>query len=75
MAKERREIYSRINKVVLETLSFINKLPKTLVNIEISRQLVRSITSIGANANEAEGAASKKEAKVNAIQILADKQD
>ncbi|MEK7521496.1 MAG: four helix bundle protein [Patescibacteria group bacterium] len=62
MAKERREIYSRINKVVLETLSFINKLPKTLVNIEISRQLVRSITSIGANANEAEGAASKKEA-------------
>lgn len=60
-AKERKEIYSRLNFLVIETLKFINTLPRTLVNLEIMKQLVRSITSIGANANEAEGAMSRKD--------------
>lgn len=61
MAQDRKEIYSRINKIVLEVLNFIEIVPKTLVNVEICRQLVRSVMSIGANANEAEGAASRKD--------------
>ena len=58
---ERKEIYSRINILIIKTLEFVNTIPRTLVNLEIMRQLVRSITSIGANANEAEGAMSRKD--------------
>lgn len=61
MAHNRKEIYGRIDKVILEVLKFIEIVPKTLVNIEICKQLVRSVMSIGANANEAEGAASRKD--------------
>ena len=32
-----------------KSIEFVNKLPKTLPNIEISKQLVRSAGSVGAN--------------------------
>ena len=41
--------------------AFIKKLPKTLANIEDSRQLVRSSGSVGANYREANEALSKKD--------------
>lgn len=36
-----------------KVIEFINELPKTLTNIEISKQLVRSAGSVGANYIEA----------------------
>jgi four helix bundle protein len=42
-------------------IAFINKLPKTLTNTEISRQLIRSAGSVGANYIEANEALSKKD--------------
>jgi four helix bundle protein len=40
---------------------FINKLPRTISNLEDSKQLVRSSGSIGANYREAEDALSRKD--------------
>ncbi len=42
-------------------IEFIGSLPKTLANIEISKQLVRSSGSVGANYIEANEALSKKD--------------
>ncbi len=42
-------------------IAFINKLEKSLTNVEISRQLVRSAGSIGANYIEANESLSKKD--------------
>jgi four helix bundle protein len=42
-------------------IEFINKLQKSLTNIEISKQLVRSAGSIGANYIEANESLSKKD--------------
>ena len=56
-----KEIYTRIDRFVLATLSLIRSLPRNLVNIEILRQLIRSVTSIGANAREGQTAQTRKE--------------
>ena len=42
-------------------IEFINKLQKTLANIEVSKQLVRSAGSVGANYIEANESFSKKD--------------
>ena len=42
-------------------IQFINNLPRSITNIEISRQLVRSAGSIGANYIEANEALGKKD--------------
>jgi four helix bundle protein len=42
-------------------IEFINKLPRTLTNIEIGKQLIRSAGSVGANYIEANEALSKKD--------------
>jgi four helix bundle protein len=42
-------------------IAYIGRLPKTLPNIEISKQLVRSSGSVGANYIEANEALSKKD--------------
>lgn len=44
-----------------KVIEFINELPKTLTNIEISKQLVRSAGSVGANYIEANESLSKKD--------------
>ncbi len=48
----------RFSKKVIE---FVNRLPKTIANLEISRQLVRSAGSVGANYIEANEALGKKD--------------
>lgn len=58
---EQKEIYTRIDNFVLQTLTFIKIFPKDLITIEICRQLIRSVTSVGANAREAQASQSKKE--------------
>lgn len=55
------DIYSRIDNFVLEVIKFTRIVPKILENIEILKQLVRSVCSIGANANEADGTLTHKE--------------
>ena len=42
-------------------IEFVNKLQKTLANIEVSKQLVRSAGSVGANYIEANESFSKKD--------------
>jgi len=42
-------------------ISYVNKLPKTMPNMEVGKQLVRSAGSIGANYIEAEDSLSKKD--------------
>lgn len=61
MAKNIYEIHHRIYAFVLSVLNVIQFVPKTLENIELIRQLVRASASIGANAQEGDGAESKKD--------------
>jgi four helix bundle protein len=44
-----------------KVIEFVNKLPKTLTNIEISKQLLRSAGSVGANYIEANESLGKKD--------------
>ena len=53
--QERTIVFSR------DIRDFINNLPKTITNIEIGRQMMRSAGSIGANYIEADEALSKKD--------------
>ncbi|MBI4845857.1 MAG: four helix bundle protein [Candidatus Omnitrophica bacterium] len=51
----------RIYKYIIRLIEFLESLPKNLVAKEISKQLIRSGTSIGANYFESQGASSKKD--------------
>lgn len=55
MTADKHDIHERIYQFVLITLRFISKLPKTYINLQITGQLTRSVTSIGANDQEANG--------------------
>ena len=55
MKTEKYDIHERIYQFVLAVLRFVAKLPKTYVNLQIIGQLARSVTSIGANDQEANG--------------------
>jgi four helix bundle protein len=55
------DLEERTQKFAKEVYEFVNIVPKTLVNIEILKQLVRSAGSIGANFIEANEALSKKD--------------
>ena len=58
---KRRDIHERIYKFALSVLDVTKFFPKTTENIILIRQVIRSSSSIGANASEADGAESKKE--------------
>lgn len=57
----RHKIHTRIYQFVLLVLQFLKKIPRTTENLVIIKQLARSVTSIGANALEADGSETKKE--------------
>lgn len=61
MINQKRDIHERIYKFALSVLNLIRIFPKSMENIILVKQLIRSATSIGANASEADGAESKKE--------------
>lgn len=61
MTENKREIHERIYKFALEILQCVKLIPKTIENMVLVRQLIRSATSIGANALEADGSETKKE--------------
>lgn len=61
MSQSKREIHDRIYKFVLLVLQSIKFVPKTTENLVLIKQVIRSSSSIGANALEADGAETKKE--------------
>ena len=57
---KRYDLEDRTLNFAKHIIEFINKLPKTLANVEICKQLVRSAGSVGANYIEANESLSKK---------------
>ncbi len=61
MDRKNYDIHERIFNFIVAGIEFLNKLPKTPTNLIIINQLSRSITSMGANDQEADGALTKKD--------------
>lgn len=61
MKENKREIHDRLYKFALKVLQAVRVLPKTTENLVLIRQVIRSATSVGANALEADGSETKKE--------------
>lgn len=55
------DIHDRIYAFIVEVIKFVNSLYKTESNLVITRQLLRSVTSMGANDQEADGTLTKKD--------------
>lgn len=55
------DLEERTQKFAKDIIVFVNLVPKTLANIEIVKQLIRSAGSVGANYIEANEALSKKD--------------
>ncbi len=55
------DLEQRTFRFVQRVISFVNRLPKTIPNIEIGRQLVRSAGSVGANYLEASESLGKRD--------------
>lgn len=55
------DIHERIFNFIVDVIKFLNKVPKTPSNIIFIAQITRSVTSVGANDQEADGASSKKD--------------
>ena len=55
------DLEERTLQFAKETINFINNVPKTLPNIEICKQLIRSAGSVGANYIEANESLGKKD--------------
>ncbi len=61
MPNNKYDIYERIFKFVLNVIKLIRLVPKTEENLVIIKQILRSVTSIGANSQEADGVSTKKD--------------
>ena len=59
--KKQYDLKDRIFKYIIDTLNYLDKLPRTYVNRVIVGQCTRSVTSIGANFEEADSAHTKKD--------------
>ena len=55
------DLEERTFQFAKQVIGFVNKLPKTIASIEISKQVVRSAGSVGANYIEANEAVSRKD--------------
>lgn len=61
MARRDFDIHDRIYKFVLGVLKFLRRLPRSQENLVIIDQMTRSVTSVGANDQEADGVSTKRE--------------
>lgn len=59
--KRKIDIHDRIYQFVLEVLKILGSLPKNSLNLIIIDQCGRSVTSVGANDQEADACESKKD--------------
>ncbi len=55
------DIHERIYKFIVRVVILVNELPKTPSNQVIISQILRSVTSMGANDQEADGTLTKKD--------------
>ena len=55
------DIHERIYKYVVRVLKLTQSIPKTPQNLIIINQITKSVTSMGANDQEADGADSRKD--------------
>jgi four helix bundle protein len=55
------DLEERTSKFAKDIITLVNNCPKTIVNIELMKQLIRSSGSVGANYIEAREALSKKD--------------
>lgn len=61
MNKKEYDIHKRIFNFIVRVLNLTKSLPKTEQNLVFINQITRSVTSIGANAQEADGSSSRRE--------------
>lgn len=61
MAKKKFDIHERVYRFVLSVLRFLRKLRRSQENLVIIDQVARSVTSVGANDQEADGVSTKRE--------------
>lgn len=61
MTNTQYPIHKRIFDFVVRVLNLTKALPKTNQNLVLINQITRSVTSIGANDQEADGASTKKD--------------
>lgn len=54
------DIHERIFNFVIAVITFLSKLSKTATNLIFINQLIRSVTSMGANDQEADGVLTTK---------------
>ncbi|MFH1833373.1 MAG: four helix bundle protein [Candidatus Levyibacteriota bacterium] len=60
-AEKIQDIHERIYQFILRVLTLTKSLPKTTQNLVLIAQITRSVTSMGANDQEADGTDSKKD--------------
>lgn len=56
-----QDIHERIYQFVIRVINLVKQLPKTPENIILTNQITRSVTSMGANDQEADGTDSRKD--------------
>ena len=56
-----KDIHQRIFRYVVSGMQVVKQIPKTLENIPIISQVAKSLTSMGANDQEADAASSKRD--------------
>ncbi|MCL5675698.1 MAG: four helix bundle protein [Patescibacteria group bacterium] len=61
MAQKNYDIHKRIFSFVVRVLNLTKSLPKTSQNIVLINQITRSVTSMGANDQEADGTNSRRD--------------
>ena len=59
--KQIKDIHERIYQFVLRVLKLLRSIPKTQINLNIINQCSRSVTSVGANDQEADACVSKRD--------------
>lgn len=59
--KKKYDIHDRIFEFIVRVIELTKLLPKTSQNFVITNQIMRSVTSMGANDQEADGASTKKD--------------
>jgi len=59
--KKKYDIHQRIYDFIIDVIKIVNTLPKTPSNLVIINQILRSVTSMGANDQEADGTLTKKD--------------
>lgn len=55
MERQKQDIHERIYQFIFRVLQIIKKIPRSYENDVVIGQLIRSITSVGANDQEADG--------------------